>query len=294
MKKITFTLLIAFISMFTSCEFHQSVNKDFTTGASSRGDGLSCDDVLIQINGIKENRNEFSFGEEVVLVFNNIEGLTAENNLKYPGLSMFIIEDNGDTLIAENDLLSSIENGTDLSPLQLQANFRAVMPHQNNEQYKTVIKIWDKKGDGTFSYELPFIITPDKLLEFNSSGISYVNIYLWNNTKKVPVTKEEIDRNDEIILLFNGVEGLTETDQIVYPRLSLQLIDQNGKEILSSENLFNEIEESGIKKENLANQIPITITFNNGIIVNPVKITAILSDSNSDKKLEVTGNLTIK
>ena len=47
-------------------------------------------------------------------------------------------------------------------------------------------------------------------------------------------------------------------------------------------------------KTKFLNLIPITLTINNGIIVNPVKLKALLSDSNSDKTLELKGEFIIK
>lgn len=50
MQKIrTLTLLIA-ITTISSCQFNQSVNKDLTTGAYSRGDGIGVEYITIEIN----------------------------------------------------------------------------------------------------------------------------------------------------------------------------------------------------------------------------------------------------
>ena len=53
---------LVFIVMLTSCEFRQSVNKDLVTGANSRGNGLSCEEVLIEIDKTVE---EVRMGDEV-------------------------------------------------------------------------------------------------------------------------------------------------------------------------------------------------------------------------------------
>jgi hypothetical protein len=277
-----------------SCEYHQSINKDLKTGATSRGDGLSCDEVLIEIDGNLENRNEFTFGEKIHIQFNNIEGLTTIDSLMFPGLSMHIIENNGDTLVAQNDLMSSLGNGTNLSPLQLTAKFRAAMPSHNNQQYKAIIKIWDKKGEGSFTYELPFKIIPDKTLEIITTDLTFDNIYLWNGSKNQPIVNGQINKSDETILLLNGLKGFTEQNGLVYPKISLEIVDNEGTELVYSENLLSDVEESGVQKENLEGQLPITITFTAASIVNPVKIKAIISDLNSEHKIQISGNLTLE
>ena len=48
-KNELLNLIIVFI-VFNSCQFNQSINKDFITGANSRGDGIGCEDVQIEIN----------------------------------------------------------------------------------------------------------------------------------------------------------------------------------------------------------------------------------------------------
>jgi hypothetical protein len=83
--------VVLVIVMCSSCQFNQSVNTDLSTGAYSRGDGIGCDDVFIEINGIVEKRNEYVFGEKVNLIFNNISGLISLENKTYPGLSIHIV-----------------------------------------------------------------------------------------------------------------------------------------------------------------------------------------------------------
>jgi len=133
------SILIALL--LGSCEFHQSVDKDLVTGATSRGDGLGCEEVSIQINGKTERRSTFIFGEKVILVFNGINGLKRENDKTYPGLSMHIVKNEKDTVLSEANLLNNLTDGTHLSPLQLQANFVAALPYKNKEKYKAHVKI---------------------------------------------------------------------------------------------------------------------------------------------------------
>jgi len=192
MQKFSLLSLIILIQTFSSCQFNQSVNKDLTTGAYSRGDGIGCENVVIEVNGESVKRNEFVFGEKVNLVFNNLSGFKHLDNKAYPGLSMHIIKNENDTVFSKPDLLESLKDGTDLTPLQLKANFRTALPYQNNEKYKVRIEIWDKKGDGKFIYELPFTIKESSLLNIENNGLEYSKIYLWNETTKQPVLDKDV------------------------------------------------------------------------------------------------------
>ena len=286
------SLLIAIIT-FSSCQFNQSVNTDLTTGAYSRGDGIGIDDIIIEINGEADNRNEFVFGEKVNLVFNNVSGLNNSDGKTFPELSMHIVKNEKDTVLSNPNLLKSLNNGTDLSPIQLQANFRTALPNQNNEKYKVFIEITDKKGDGKFNYELPFTIKENELLDIKSNGIEYSTIYLWNETLKQPVFDNNVSSEHLFILILNDIQGLELTDEKVFPVFSLNLTDNDGNIILSNPNLLSAYEETGVNPKDLKNQVTAKLTFTKGKINNPCRLNAKLKDKNSSKEINISTELNV-
>lgn len=286
-------ILLIIIATFSSCQFNQSVNKDLTTGAYSRGDGIGIDDIIIEINGEVDNRNEFVFGEKVNLVFNNVSGLTHSDGKTFPELSIHIVKNGKDTVLTNPNLLESLNNGTDLSPLQLQANFRTALPSQNNEKYKVFIEITDKKGDGKFNYELPFTIKENNLLDIKSNGIEYSTIYLWNETLKQPAFDNNVSSEHLFILILNDIQGLELTDEKVFPIFSLDLTDNDGNEILSNPNLLSVYEQEGINPKDLKSQLTAQLTFTEGKINNPCRLNAKLKDKNSSKEISISTELNI-
>ena len=295
MKKVKLISLIFITAVFTSCEFNQSVNKDLTTGAYSRGDGIGCDNVKIQINGDVDNRNEFIYGEKVNFIFNDIKGLKKENGIVFPGLSMFIVKNENDTVLQHQDLFANLENGTDLSPLQLQANFTSALPNKNNEKYKIFINIWDKKGKGTFQYELPFSVKKNELLSIAASNLDYTKIYLWDETRKTVVVKKEVSVQSTLILILEALDGLEVMDNKVFPSFSIDITDNNGNQILSNSNILEQYRETGVDYDAFKNgQLPVTITFSSGQINNPCRLKASLKDLNSERNIVITSELEIK
>lgn len=278
---------------FNSCQFNQSVNTDLITGAYSRGNGIGCDDVSIEINGKIEKRNEFIFGEKVNFIFNNISGLTNLDNKTYPGLSMYIVKNEKDTILSNPNLLKSLDNGTDLSPLQLQANFTSAFPYQNDEKYKVFINIRDKKGDGKFTCELPFTIRENDLLKIENKGIEYSKIYLWNKTNKQPVFDQNVSSEDLLILILDDIGGLELSNEKVYPIFSIELIDNKGNKIISNPNLLSDYENEGVNPEDLKNQLTAKLTFTKGEINNPCKLIVKLKDKNSTKEINIRTELKI-
>lgn len=293
MIKIKPLILIIGFFIFNSCQFNQSVNTDLITGAYSRGNGIGTDDVNIEINGKIEKRNEYIYGEKVNFIFNNVSGLTSLNNKSYPGLSMYIVKNKKDTILSNSNLLKNLENGTDHSPLQLQANFTAALPFKNNEKYKLFINIWDKKGDGKFTYELPFSIKENNLLSIENKGIKYSNIYLWNETIKQPVFNKNISTNDLLILVFDNIDGLDIINDKVFPIFSIELTDNVGNKIISNPNLLENYINEGINPEDLKKQLTAKLTFTKGVINNPCKLTVKLKDNNSSKEINIRTELKI-
>ena len=291
--KFRILILTIGIVTFNSCQFNQSVNTDLTTGAYSRGNGIGIDDVDIEINGKIEKRNEYVFGEKVNLIFNNISGLINSENKTYPGLSMYIVKNEKDTVLSNPNLLKSLENGTDLSPLQLRANFTPALPYKNNEKYKVFVNIWDRKGDGKFSYELPFTIKENDLLKIENKGIEYSKIYLWNETNKQPVFDQNVSSEDLLILILDDIDGLELSNEKVFPIFSIELIDNKGNKIISNPNLLSDYENEGINPEDLKNQLTAKLTFTKGEINNPCKLIVKLKDKNSTKEIKIRTELKI-
>ena len=291
--KFRILILTIGIVTFNSCQFNQSVNTDLTTGAYSRGNGIGIDDVDIEINGKIEKRNEYVFGEKVNLIFNNISGLINSENKTYPGLSMYIVKNEKDTVLSNPNLLKSLENGTDLSPLQLRANFTPALPYKNNEKYKVFVNIWDRKGDGKFSYELPFTIKENDLLKIENKGIEYSKIYLWNETNKQPVFDQNVSSEDLLILILDDIDGLELSNEKVFPIFSIELIDNKGNKIISNPNLLSDYENEGVNPEDLKNQLTAKLTFTKGEINNPCKLIVKLKDKNSTKEINIRTELKI-
>ncbi len=295
MRKNRFFGCVVIALVLSACNFHQSVNKDLTTGAFSRGDGLSCDKVSVEINGEEVSRTSFVQGEKVSLVFNNIEGFKKIGNKVFPGLSIFIIKNEKDTVIYESDLFDDLPNGTDLSPLQLTSYFVASLPYENNEKYKAHVKIWDKKGKGTFVYEYPFRVKENKLLSVKSKDLNYSTIYLWDETDQHVVTDKEINSQNTFILIMEKISGLDIVDGKVFPSFSIEIANAAGEQVLYNSDILAEFEKSGIDaKEFEENQFPVTLTFSKGYVQNPSTLKAVLTDRTSGKRLDIFAELKIE
>jgi hypothetical protein len=262
------------------------------TGAYTRGDGVGSDDVVIKINGKVDTRTKFVYGEKVEFQFPNIAGLTKENGKFFPAMSMSIIKNGKDTVYNQQELLTEIENGTDLSPLTVQSEFFATLPFENNETYKALIKIKDKKGKGTFEYELPFTVQKNNLISVKPTNLTYSKIYLWDETDKIIMANKNINTDHLYVLIFEGVDGFVKTNTICYPALSTDIIDSKGNPILSKANVFESYKDSGVSYEKIKDQkITVELKFGSGVINNPCKFKASLTDLKSNNRIDVEADL---
>jgi len=294
MNRISQILYFLMTIVISSCGYNQSVNKDFVTGAYSHGKGVSCNDVRIEVQGKNDNRNEFVAGEKVELIFNNVIGLDRVDDKVFPGMSMSIIKNEQETVLEKADLFADLEDGTDLSPLQLIATFSTILPHKDNEKYKVLVNIWDKKGDATFQYELPFTIKENNLLKIDNQSLSYKAIYLWDDAEKLMMINKEIGQAKTYFLLSEGIEGLEVIDNKVYPALSIDISDNKGKTFLSSANIFEEQRSTGIDYETFKNsQLPVSIKFSSEQVQNPCTLKASITDLKSDRRIDINGELVI-
>lgn len=291
MKKNRILSILSIILVYTSCQFNQNVHTDLITGAYSRGDGIGSDNVTININGKVEKRNEFIFGEKINFIFNNIIGLTNIENKTYPGLSMHIVKNEKDTVLSYSNLLKNLDDGTNLSPLQLQAKLDATLPYKNNEKYKVYITIWDKKGDGKFMYDLPFTIKENDLFTIKNNGIKYSNIYLWNETLKQAVFDRNVSSEHTFIVILDNIEGLELYNKKVFPIFSIDLVDSNENKIISIPNLLHDFETEGINPLDLKSQLVAKITLPKSEVQNPCKLIVNLKDKLSSKGINISTDL---
>lgn len=293
MKKLLPFFSILLLTTFTACEVNQSTSKNLITGVSSRGDGLSCEDVIIQVNGETESRNEFVYGENVEFIFSDIYGFQKEDGKDFPGLSMYIVHNEKDTVLAETDLFADLTEGVDFSPLQLTAKFIAKLSFDKEDKYITFIKVWDKKGTGTFSYEFPFVVKENTVLTVKPSELNADNIYLWNETKKQMMVNNTINKNETIILLVEKPTGLKEIDGRVYPQFSIHITDENDTEIVANDNVLAQYEANGIDAKDVP-ELQLSATFKFDGTVNPVKLHSVILDKTTGNKINISTTLEVE
>jgi len=290
LKNLLYLPLI--ISLAVSCNFRKSINKDLTTGMTSRGDGLSCDDIFLTIDDEKVNRNEFIFGERIVVNFNNIEGFEKNGNKAFPGMEMLLLNSKGDTVFYNQDLMEQIK-GVTKDPLLLEGSFLIGNPifSKANEIYELKVHIWDKKGKGTFDSELKFTVKPNPAITATKTGLEYNEIYLYDPEAGTPITSGIIPQSKDIYILYDGLKGFkTNADGLCSMGLSMEAKDRTGRLILLEEDLLKDNPERD--PASLTEPFISTVAFTEGKkLQSPIHLKTVIWDKSGNGRIITTMKL---
>lgn len=292
MKNLFFAFLIIFITF--ACDTKKSVHKDLITGLSTEGDGLSCEEVTILSDDKSVQRSSFYFGEEITINFKNIEGFKGKDGKIFPGMSIVISDKNNDTIIKSDDAYQKYSEGISLSPVILKSELTLARPIHSGKNYSLSINIWDKKGSGKFFAEMNFDVKSNEKINVTKQNCSYDELYLFSDNKQKVITDNVITFGDDIHLIFEGVKGFSETDNKIFPGLSLEIKDGKNEVVLFNEDLFKEYENSGIDADSFKDRVSANFWFNGSEANNPLKLTAKLWDKSSDKYVSAETILTLK
>jgi hypothetical protein len=269
-----------------SCEFNVTKKKDLLEDISYSENGLVSDDVYTLINGKKEKRNQFIFGEKIEVVFNTVTGFSRENGMAYPELKLLLISEDGQDTINYMDNLISGGNteGTLDNPIELNAFFTNTFPV---DKYKLIVKGYDLKGDGYFNFSMPFEVIKNERISVMHYGLKSNIVYLFDETTDMAISDNIVDLDHKIHLIINGIKGFDENDSIIFPKMSMKVTDVNEKVVFDDFDMFKKYGDNGLKRSEVEQQINAYIQFTDGEVNNPYKLEATFIEKKSGKKIDV-------
>ena len=283
--------IVLLIFVLVSCDSGKSVSKDLVTGLSTRGDGLTCDNVYLSDDEEKINRNTFTYGEKVYVNFENIKGFKKEDAYAFPGMELCVVNQAGDTVMLYPDLYADSRDGIDISPLLLQASLTVADPIHTGKEYTLNIHIWDKRGEGTFKATMNFDVIPDKQIKIENNDLSYDEVYLFAEEGGNVIIDNEANFNENIYLIFEGLEGFLEEDGQVFIGLGLKVMDSKGEILIEEEDLIGD---SGLQALQVKDQLAPNFIIRNTSISTPVSCTFVIWDKKSDRNIKASLNLKLK
>jgi len=297
MKRISFgatsrdLLLIALLFTSYSCNFAQSVEKDLQSGLTTRGKGLSCTDVYLSDGENILKRNAFIYGETFYVNFDGMDGFQRDGQHAFPDMRLLVIGERGDTAMYLTDLYAAYKDGIDFSPLKLYAEVTVADPMHSDGSYTLFVDVGDKRGDGTFKATLEFTVVRDEKIKIESNQLSYQEIYLFSQQRNLSITNGRAGFDENIYLLFEGLDGFSVSNGQVELGLSLVLTDANGNRILDESDLFGG---SAMSYEDVHAQVAPNFILTGSEIANPVRCRVRIWDKSSEAWIRASTELVVE
>jgi hypothetical protein len=291
--KIAITALVVLVAL-SGCQFSKSVKKDLLSGLLTTGDGLSCDNVYLSVNDEKTDRSTFIYGEEFHLNFSDIDGFKKENENVFPGMKIFVISKTGDTVLQTDDLYRDYTTGMKFSPLLLHSDITVGSPMKSKEEYTLDVKIWDKKGNGTFSGKLDFKVISNEQIVKEAKNVSYNEIYLYSKERDKVIPDNRIKFNENTYVIFEGLSGFKEENGMVFPGLSLKATDNEGNMIMDNNDLFSDYSQTGLARSDFNTRVSSHFQLTGSEFKNPMHCELTIWDKKSDARIKATALLTIE
>lgn len=290
--KYKFLILGLLLFSIYSCEYRRSVSKDFMSDLTTKGEGLSCEKVYLSLGEQEISRNTFIYGEKFSLNFNNLEGFNKENDYAFPGMQLIVVDHAGDTVLQNKDVYATYTNGIKRSTLLiLNANITVGKPIYSDSYYTLFVKIWDKKGTGKYTAQLEFDVIPNNTINVEAHNIEFREIYLYSEKRKMAITDNIVQFNDNVHVIFEGLSGFREESEKVFLGLSLKSTDSKGEVILDERDLIGE---RSLDISELKSQIAPNFIFSGSEIANPVNTEITIWDKKSDNWIKTFMQLTVE
>lgn len=263
-RELLLPVLLAFVY---SCNFAQSIEKDLETGLTTRGKGLSCEQVYLSDGENVIKRNTFTYGETYFVSFDGMDGFVRENAHAFPDMQLLVVGEQGDTALFVRDMYADYQDGIALDPMVLYAEVTVADPIHSEAQYTLLVNISDKKGEGTFRASLDFTVHKDDRIKLEGEGLRCREIYLFSQQGGHTITDGRTGFNETIYLLVEGLEGLEVQDGQVQMGLSMLVKDAEENVILDEADLFGD---HPLNYADVHEQVAPNLVLSGSQIANPV------------------------
>jgi len=278
------TRLMLFIALsmclFPSCQFNGSIEKDLLTGMVSKGKGISCEEVYVSNGQSRKQNTDFTYGEVLSLNFAEVEGLEQSEGRVYPGMDLLVLDKNRDTVLYRPDLYHEQVEGFPQSTKTLQARIVLADPIRSDMEYRGKVRIWDKKGNGSFEVDLPINVGRDGHIRTQVSALTFDEIYLFSKTSETVLINGQVPSQEDFYFIIEGLEGFVDEDNSSHVQLDLIAKDAKDKILASSSQILP------IATDELNDQLALYFNLPASGYENPVRCEITLLDLKGEGKLK--------
>ncbi|AXG70277.1 hypothetical protein KORDIASMS9_02516 [Kordia sp. SMS9] len=284
-------LRVALSLVFFSCEISISPALKTPSHITIESEGLTTTAVTVENHLGNKKTSEFIYGEACNVVFNNMKGFIATENLVYPEMDIYVINKKGDTLLNEQNLLKNQDINFQKEKLSLESYILIAKPMFAGNEYLMHVNITDTKSDHFYNIRMPFSVIENPLFTTKSSGITYDSMYLYSKQRDVGIVDDKISMEEDIYIILNNFKGLkVDENGMVDITSSLSLKDATGTKIIEKENMSPALLNAASVQQQFSPYIVIT----SGIVTNPITCELKVKDNRSDAFFETRFELIVE
>ncbi|MBN2160751.1 MAG: hypothetical protein JW807_15290 [Spirochaetes bacterium] len=149
-------IAVALVLLAGGCKTKFGTVNDPVTGMSITNTGLSYGDALVNAGDSRLTSDEVALGSKIVLVYTDVKGFERHGGRLFPGASMTVIEQGGETIGEFRDLFDNYtSDGMDPeNASKLSITLTTGRPMAKGKSYTWKVRVWDKKGSGEIVSEM--------------------------------------------------------------------------------------------------------------------------------------------
>jgi hypothetical protein len=156
MRGSTFLYFFFMILILAGCNFSAGVNKDLITGLYYSNNGFSVSGVyFVGPDNTPLKSNRVSIGTSIAIVIEGIENYVMKDEKAFPGLSLTVTDDQGGTVLNNDDLFAEGEGYSSTDASILRGTLTVGDPMVAGKTYHVKLNVWDKnKKENTITAEI--------------------------------------------------------------------------------------------------------------------------------------------
>lgn len=226
-------------------------------------------------------------------MFFDVEGFNRKDSLAFLGMSSTITK-GSDTISQTPDIFQDLKDGIDNTPLSMGCYFRAISPYRENDDFKIHIKGWDKNGNGTFYFEMPFKIRTNPRFHISENGLTYGTVFFYDENAGESNNDNIFYQDGQMLLWFEKLSGFDNINGMIYPAMSIMISDSLGHILIDNKNVLADFSVSAIAPASLDSIFPIDLHLSKGLASPKANVEIKVYDLKSQKYLELKTEIEIK
>jgi len=202
------------------------------------------------VNGKKLEEAKIPYGCKVALTLNGATGFKEEKGKYECNAGVTIYNSKNEEIVKLDNLYKEeFPNGVPVERFnnELFLSLRCQTPLKINETYKFVFRIKDLRSESNIEIVENFTMMPTIGLVYEEKGLISDGAFLYNsNDADMALSENKLKSTDTLYVYFTGVNGLTETDGMVWPDASMQLLNEFGDVLAEFDDLYKEYSKTGV------------------------------------------------